>query len=413
MDRVIMRNISSLIGIQGMNFLIPLITLPYLVRVLEPSGYGVFGFATAVIQYFCIFTDYGFNLSATQKASVTRYDKKNISQLFWAVMVCKILLCISGFLFLFALVNLVDQFREIKLVLYSSYGLVVGNLLFPIWLFQGKEFMGWIAISNIAARLISIPLIFIFVIHKNDAWLAGMINGFSAILAGLISLFIVYRKKWIYWSLPQFSQIIREFKDGWHVFISTAAISLYTTSTTVILGFIAGPISVGYFVAADKIRQAIQGLISPVSQAFYPRVNKLMSENKKLAFSLIRHLLLFLGGGALLTSLLLYFSAEELIKLIYGESYQYSIDVLKILACTPFIVALSNIFGVQTLLVLGKKKTFSCILVMAGIVSILTLLPLSIYFQQNGAAFSVVMTEFTVSVAMFSYIVKSKIPLLK
>lgn len=99
MDRKIFKNIVSLVGIQGVNYIIPLITLPYLVRVLQPAGYGSLGFALAITQYFVILTDYGFNLSVTQKIAVNKDDKRYVSKIFWNVISCKLLLGVLGALF--------------------------------------------------------------------------------------------------------------------------------------------------------------------------------------------------------------------------------------------------------------------------------------------------------------------------
>lgn len=413
MDKTILKNIMSLMGIQGVNYLIPLITLPYLVRTLEPIGYGSLGFSFAIIQYFSILTDYGFNLSATQKVAINRDDKKRVSELFWAVMSCKALLCISGLVLLLAVMAFSEQVYQQRWILLSCYTMVIGTVLFPTWLFQGKEKMGWIAASNITARLSAIPLIFLLVSKSQDAWLAGLITGMTGVLAGVIGLFFVYREKWVSWVRPDFALIKSEFADGWHIFISTAAVSLYTTSTTVILGFIAGPVAVGYYVAADKLRQAAQGVFTPIAQAVYPRINALMAKDKEAGFAMIRKLFIVMGSLTGIASVVLFSLAGYIVPIIYGDTYEPSIVILRWLAWLLVIVGLSNVFGVQTLLVLGKKSIFSRILLCSGIVNLSLLIPLAMMFHQNGAAVSVVITESFVTLLMLFFIVKLKIPLFK
>ncbi|MDX5627795.1 MULTISPECIES: flippase [unclassified Brenneria] len=413
MDKTILKNIISLVGIQGANFIIPLITLPYLVRVLEPVGYGNLSFSLALIQYFCILVDYGFNLSATQKIAINKGDNDCISEVFWTTIACKFLLCICGFLFLCSVIFVYDKASQIKLILFSAYITVLGNVIFPTWLFQGKEKMGWSAISNIVARLLSIPFIFLFITTQHDAWLAALINGISALGAGFVSLVIVYKEKWIKRKSIDFNKIKNEFIEGWHVFLSTAAISLYTTSTTVILGLISGPIAVGYYVSADKLRLAAQGLISPISQAFYPRINTLMRRDRDQAFCMIRRLLLILCCITFFVSLTLFLFADFLIKLAYGSAYSESVSVLRWLAWLPFIIGFNNVFGVQTLLVLGKKKVFSKILILSGIFNVFALLLLAYPFEQKGAAVSVFFTELLVTLLMYLVIKKNNIPLFK
>lgn len=407
------KNIASLFGIQGMNYLIPLITLPYLVRVLDPIGYGSLGFALAIVQYCCMLTDYGFNLSATQKIAVHRDDKKKVSKLFWSVLACKAGMASLSTLAVSVAIYFVPKLNDISLIIYSGLLMVLGNVLFPIWLFQGKEKMGWIAISNITARLLSIPLIFIFVKKTEHAYVAAFITSLTTILAGCIGLYFVWRQKWVEWYKPTQTDLINMLSDGWHIFISTASISLYTTSTTLILGFVSGPVAVGYFVAADKLRQAVQGLISPISQSFYPRINSTMSKNEKEGFLLIRKLLKWQGVFTFVLSATLFFSAPLLISLVYGAQYDASVPVLMLMAWLPFIIGLSNVFGIQTLLVLGYKETFSKILMMSGIVNVILIFPLTYFNAEIGAATSVLLTEIIVTTLMVVVIVKKKIPLFK
>ncbi|HAT2491752.1 TPA: flippase [Aeromonas hydrophila] len=396
-----------------MNYVIPLITLPYLVRVLDPIGYGSLGFSLAIVQYCCMLTDYGFNLSATQQIAVHRDDKWKVSKLFWSVLACKGGMAFLSLIAVSIAIYTVPRLNDVSLIIYSGLLMVVGNVLFPTWLFQGKEKMGWIALSNITARLLAIPLIFIFVKKPEDAYIAALITSLTTILAGCIGIYFVWRKKWIVWYKPALVDVSEMLRDGWHIFISTASVSLYTTSTTVILGFISGPVSVGYFIAADKLRQAVQGLISPISQSFYPRINATMSKSEKEGFLLIQKFLKWQGAFTLGLSISLFLAAPMLISLAYGKNYDASVSVLMLMAWLPFIVGLSNVFGIQTLLVLGHKQIFSKILMMAGVINIIFIFPLTSIYAEIGAATSVLMTEVIVTITMVVVIMKKKIPLFK
>ncbi len=413
MDKSVIKNVVSLIGVQGANYIVPLITLPYLVRVLGPVGYGGLNFSLAFVQYFILLADYGFNLSVTKQISVIRDDKEKTSELFWIVMFCKLALLILGFAILVTLICLFPKIGEFSTILICAYTIVIGNVLFPVWLFQGMEKMGMIAIANITAKLMAVPLIFTFVRASSDAWLAGLITGVTTVVAGTIGLIAVRKFNWINWHKPTWTGVKRELSLGWHVFLSTAAISLYTVSITVILGVIAGPVAVGYYTAADKIRQAVQGFIAPVSQAIYPRINALMAKDKLMAFSTIRKLLLIQGCGTFILSLLLFIFAEPIILLAYNSTYINSVTVLKWLAWLPFVIGLSNVFGVQTLLVLGLNKIFSRILIVSGIFSLSLIFPLGSLWAQDGAAITTFITELTVTCLMLLIIIKRKIPIFR
>lgn len=411
MDKRIISNVVSLFGIQGMNYFIPLITLPYLVKTLGPESYGVLGFSIAFIQYFCLMTDYGFNLSASRKVAMHSSEKSEVSRIFWHVMLCKLLLAAIGAIILIISCHVVPYLKVQQDVIWAAYGLVIGNIMFPLWLFQGKEQMGLSSISNILSRAASIPLIFIFVREVDDAWIAAFITSVTAILGGFISIFVLWKKRWIVFEKIEFERIVTEYKDGWHVFLSTAAVSLYTTSITVVLGFVAGPIAVGYFVAADKLRQAVQGLLVPISQALYPRVNSLMINQPELAFALLRKLLRYFSGIGLLLSISIFLCAPFGINLLYGELYQPSVVVLYILAFCPLLVSISNVVGIQTMLTLGFNKEFSRILMYSGMLCILIVFPLSFFLKEVGAAFSVLIAESAVTTMMLLFIWYKKIPL--
>lgn len=396
-----------------MSYLIPLITLPYLVRVLDPVGYGSLGFSLAIVQYCCMLTDYGFNLSATQQIAVHRDEKHKVSKLFWSVLCCKVGMAMLSVLAVSIAVYFVPKLNDLSLIIYSGLLMVLGNVLFPTWLFQGKEKMGWIAISNITARLLAIPLIFIFVNKPEHAYIAALISSLTIILASCIGLYFVWRQKWVVWYQPTLADLSEVLRDGWHVFISSAAISLYTTSTTVILGFISGPMAVGYFVAADKLRQAVLGLITPFFQALYPRVNAIMAKSRLEGFLLIRKILKWQSIFTFALSLVMFITAPLMISLAYGEQYDAAVPVLLLMAWLPFVIGLSNVFGMQTLLVLGYKETFSKILMMAGLIHVVLNLPLTYYNAEVGAAISVLLTEIIVTTMMLVVIAKKEIPLFK
>ncbi|MEQ1962910.1 flippase [Xenorhabdus khoisanae] len=413
MDKVILKNIFSLFSIQGMNYIIPLITLPYLVRVLGPAGYGSLGFALALVQYCCLITDYGFNLSATKQIAIHSENKKKVSKLFWNVMTCKIVMATLCIVIINIAILLIPQLSEIKDIINAGLFMVLGNVLFPIWLFQGKEEMGWIALANISARLLAIPLIFIFVTQSNDANIAALITSVTTVIAGIIGLYFVKCQNWITWYKPTLSGLKKTMQEGWHIFISTAAISLYTTSTTVILGFISGPIAVGYFVAADKLRQAVQGLITPISQSFYPRISFTMTKSKTEGYLMISKLLRLQGAGALFLSIAVFSLAPFIINFIYGSNYRDSIPVLMLMAWLPFIIGLSNIFGIQTLLVLGYRAIFSKILIFSGFINIILIIPLTYLYNEIGATISVLLTEIIVTTIMLLVIINKKLPIFK
>ena len=142
----ILENIASLTGLQFASYILPLITLPYLTYVLGPDKFGLTQYAISLITYFQMFTDYGFNLSATRELAIVREDKKKVSEIFNTVMFIKIILTVLSFLIILAIVSLVPKFNNDADVYLLTFGIVIGYVLFPTWLFQGMEYMKYTSI---------------------------------------------------------------------------------------------------------------------------------------------------------------------------------------------------------------------------------------------------------------------------
>lgn len=411
LDKTIVKNISSLFSVRVAGYIIPLFTLPYLVRVLEPIGYGTLAFSLAIIQYFIIVVNYGFDLSATQKIAQSGDDKLTVSIIYWNVLAVRILIAFFGFIFLLFLSTVIDEIDLILPILLCAYIAVFGTALFPQWLFQGKEQLGVISLIRIVLQVIIIPFIFIFVNNSDDIWIAALLSSMPSIMIVIFSTYLIIKRKWITLCLPSFNGIKNELKDGWHLFLSSAAISLYTTSTIVILGIIAGPISVAVYVSANKLLKAAQGIYAPISASFYPRINNLMKKNKEEAMVMIRYLMKIQTALTFCISACIFIFAPITVELLFGSEYLRSATILRIMSLLPLIIGLSNIFGIQVLLPHGYKKEFSVILLSSGLISLLTLIPLCYFLDAEGAAISVVITETIVTLLMLYTIRKKKIPL--
>jgi PST family polysaccharide transporter len=271
--------------------------------------------------------------------------------------------------------------------------------------------MGLAAAYTLVARAISVPLIFIFVDSASDALAVAAIQSGVFVISGLVSLGLVWHQSLVSWARPALVDIREAARDSWPLFLSVAAISLYTTSNVVVLGFVAGNLAVGQFVAVDKLRQAAQGLITPLSQASYPRVCALMASSPPKAYAFIHRLLLGQGTITLAISLALTIFAGPLVALVLGAKYLGAIPTLRLLAFLPFAIGLSNVFGIQTLLPLGMQRSFRNIVTGSGILNVALLVPLSFVWADKGAAAAVLITEIVVTLAMALVLVWRQVPI--
>ncbi|MEM5811088.1 MAG: oligosaccharide flippase family protein, partial [Candidatus Aenigmatarchaeota archaeon] len=209
--------------------------------------------------------------------------------------------------------------------------------------------------------------------------------------------------------IPTKQQVIHQLKEGWHIFVSTIAISLYTTSNTFILGLFTNNTIVGYYSAAEKLIKVFQSLLTPISQTVYPHISKIAKESKEMAVMFIKKLAMLVGLLTLVISSTIFVFADSIVKIILGDQYFESIKVLRIFALLPFVIGLSNVFGIQTMLPLNYKNAFSNILISASLINICMALILTPLYKHIGMSISVLFTETFVTLSMFIYLHKKGI----
>lgn len=402
-------NIFALTTIKGLEYLLAFVTFPYLTRVLQVEMFGTVIFAQGIINYFTLFTDYGFNLlgpkEIAQNDDITKRGK-----IFANIFFAKVLLLVIATIIFSISAFVLSKYFNADICLYAVvYITVIGNVIFPVWFLQGVQQMRYITIVNIIARLFSIAGIFYFVKQPQDYILAALFQAIVPLVAGICSWIILLRNFPEVLQLPTFKEIVDTLKNGWSIFASTVAINLYTASNIVFLGFLTNPVTVGYFSGAKKIIDNITQLMSPISQAVYPHISKLVTQSPKDVKPFLKKVLLVLGGGTFIGSVFIFIFANFIVEILLGSGYKESVLLLRIMAFLPFIIAMSNVFGIQIMLPFGMQSIFSRILICAAALNTCMVLPLIYFWQDIGVSISIVATECFVTTVMYFAIKKQKI----
>ena len=276
-----MSNFFSLPVLQGANYILPLITLPYLVRVLGVEYFGLLAFATATVMYFQILTDYGFNLTATREISIHRDNKEKVIEIFSSVMTIKIILMFVSFFLLSILVFSFEKFSQDALVYFLTFGTVVGQVLFPVWFFQGMERMKYITYLNILSKVIFTIAIFVFVKEQSDFYLVPLLTSIGFLVAGIWSLYLIKKEFGVGFEVQTIDTIKHHLVEGWDIFVSMVFISMYRSSNIIILGLLTNNTIVGYYSIAEKVVKTLQTLQDVVGNTLFPYLSKKFSITNK------------------------------------------------------------------------------------------------------------------------------------
>ncbi len=342
--KVLISNFFSLAILQGANFLLPLLAVPYLLRVIGVELYGLLAFATAMIMYFSILSDYGFNLTATREISIHRHSQEKIIEIFSSVMIIKFILMILGLLLLSVIIFSFEKFSEYWVIYYLTFGMVLGQILFPVWFFQGMEKMKYISILNILAKSIFLVAIFVFVHNKEDFYLVPLFNSLGFVIAGVISLYYIKKEFNVSFKWQSIDTLIYYVKDGWHIFISRIAVVLYTSSNIFILGLFTNNTIVGYYSIVEQIIGGVSSLGSIVNRTLFPYLSKIWSQNKQNYYMKFQTIFKMMTFSMFIVAIILYIFAPDIIKLISGKSIEESTTILQILSITVILFPLGGLF---------------------------------------------------------------------
>lgn len=398
-------------SLKGLEYLLGFILLPFLVRTLGVERFGAIAFMQGIIQYFVILTDYGFNMTAPRDLAKSE-NEEEIAGIFTSVVTAKILICTAATAIFLTGAALFRHFYgngslDIGLF-WAVYPLVIGNIVFPIWFFQGIQQMRYITVVSVMARIVMTGLIFILVRGPADYLTAAFLQSCTMALAGFFSIFILFREYPFVFRCPNRNDLVKTLKDGWQIFVSTIAVNIYTTTNLVVLGMLTNNSVVGYFSAANKIIEAFKGLTSTVTQAVYPHVSHMLQESEEKAVIFLKRFFRIYCGLNFIGSILLILLAWLIVRILFGTGYEESVNILMIMGVLPLIISFSNVFGTQTMLAFGWQKDLSKILVGAAVFSLLIVCPLTMIWQGEGTALTMVLTEMLVTACTGYYVTKIK-----
>jgi PST family polysaccharide transporter len=358
--------VIALYGVQICTYALPLITFPYLARVLGPSGWGSVVFAQAIGAVIAVFVEYGFDISASRETSRHRNEPGLLSELISGVLGAKVLLaalCIWG----------------------------VCQGINMLWYFQGLERMRLASALEIGGKVVATLSIFVLVHHPDDGWKVMAAQCVGCVVAHGVTVVLAYREVGFVW--PTLSSVLQALRLGWSMFLFRAAQGLTGSLNGLVLGWVAPIAALGQYAGAERISRVFQQGLWPINQALYPNLTKQMRDNRHDAMKMVRLSIFLLGCLGLLFGLILFFAAPLLVHVVLGDAFQGSIPALRVFSLWIPLIALSTVMIFQLLLPNQLDYQFNVVILTAGLLGFGCALLLAPAFQAVGIAWSVVVAQ--------------------
>lgn len=403
-EKRLAKNTIYLYLMQISGYIFPLLTFPYLTRVLGAEKYGVVVFSNAVMQYFTLFIEFGFLLSATNLCSQFRHDRKRLGNITFGVMYAKIFLALASGIVLIVLCVFLPAFKTHFLFFFLSYIGVFLTIFLPDFLFRGIEEMSVLTYRVIFSKLVYTIIIFVFIHKPQDYIFVPLATVGANSIAIVLTWINLLKKKYIVFVKIGLRDIFVYIKEASLFFLSRISISIFSSLNIVLLGTKFSSNELGYFGVANTLCQTVKGFMSPIGDSIYPY----MIKNKN--FKMIRTLILILEPLIIIACICMYFMAPWIIKLTCGEGYEKSIPVFRIMLVYIALGLPNTLLGYPVLGALGKIEIANASIIYASLFHLIGLCIL--YFLEYMNFITVAMlsciTEAIILMIRFCYVVFTK-----
>ncbi|MEK6509173.1 oligosaccharide flippase family protein [Myroides sp. C4067] len=397
--RALLENFVSLSALQLVGMILPLITLPYVLRVLGFEKYGIIVFAASLIAYFQSLTDFSFRITAVRDVAVFKNSPQKLNLIYSKVILIKGIFLALSLLIIALIVLLTTSFYEFKEIYALSSLLLVGYALFPEWFFQGIEKMRYITYLNLGIKFFFTICIFVFIREERDYWIYPLLQGLGFIGAGIIGQYLLVRKYklQLIW-LPK--RIIKDtIKSNFPLFINQFVPTLYNNTSTFLLGILGTKSLVGIYQAILTVVNLGITIIDVFSRVFFPYLNR-----KKGMFPKYKKMLL--SVSVLMSICIL--AGYQLIFWYLDIDYEYAFVVLLLLVIGLNGYTFSNIFGLNYFLIKRMDKLVMKNTVRASLLGFVLAFPLITYFGIIGAAINLSFGRWMMGGGLFLKYIKMK-----
>lgn len=390
--RILLANFGYLSLLQISSYIFPLLTIPYLARVIGVEKFGKIAFAAAIMIWFRSFMDWGFNLTATRDIAIHRNNHNIVSDIFNNVLWAKVVLMIFSYIILSIMTLTIPLFRDNWQIIAVTSTFLLTQAIMPVWFFQALEKMKFITIFGIISKTVFTFAVFVFIKNESQYLLQPIFITLGNAITGIIAMYMITRK-WSYKiKISSKKKIIESIKSSTDVFINDIMPNFYNSFSVISLGYFSGSISNGLLEAGMKFTRFFEQVLGLLSQVFFPFLSRKIEKHNIFIKLNIYSSLLF--------SIVVFLLAPFVIKLFYTQDFYNAIIVLRITAFSIFFSSLINVYGTNFLLIKRCEKVLRRITVYSSFIGFALSFPLIYYFDYIGAAVTITLTKALLGVSL-------------
>ena len=384
--------------------IVPLITTPYLSRVLGAGGVGDYAFAYSIANYFSLFVMLGLKNYGNRTIAIERRNDEILAKTFWNIYTMQVCSGIIVSIVYFVFNILWKESSPLNIIMY---GLIAASVFDITWFFYGIEEFRTTTIRDMFIKLMTVVCIFVFVRDADDVLIYAAIRAFGLLFSQLLLWPLLIKK--INFVKPQLKDVIIHIKPNLILFIPWVAVSLYTTMDKIMLGVMSNHIEVGYYESCEKVIQVPLAAIMALGTVMMPHMSHIYSSsdvNQDKATGIIRkseHLMIILasviGFGIMAV-------AKEFVPLYYGHGFDKCIYIFYIIMPSCLFLAFANVIRTQYLMPNKMDKQFIVSLFIGALTNLFINSLLIPRFQSIGAAVGTLFAEAAVCIVQILYVRK-------
>jgi PST family polysaccharide transporter len=401
----LVKNILSLGVVQIANYVLPLISIPIIVRIIGPGNYGIINYYNSFVAYFILLINYGFDYSGTRYIAIEKDNIFKRNQHFTKVLFAKSLLfLVSVVIFSISILFISKSANETKVAVYT-FLIAISWVLTPNWFYQGMQQLTKVALFNFLSKIIFTVLILAVIREKSGFIWQPLILSLTQIAVSAISLVYAVRKFNISLAKVNLKLVLDLLWEDRLIFFSMLATNLYTDTNIVVLGIFESKVNVGYFTAAWKLIFVFLVIISfPISQAMFPYIADTFSKNLEKGIEQIKRILPMIIYLAVSFSIALFLFAGILIRGFYGPDFSSTIIVFRILTIVPVLSFINTVLGLQTMVNLKMDRPYFIIIFSGGIFSVIFNIIIIHFYGYLGCAWSWIIAEIIIALILHLYL---------